>query len=198
MSACAGLINHLIIKQFQIIELPAVRRTQPSTKRPKFLQQPMSNCYNGYMVNNNNNNNGIKTPGTFIVGARGWTEKPSECASLQLIGIRIRIRRILYQLANLWMIYCFRMPLRGQITYFMRNKNIICDIFRTFSFTITFANNASLQKIGIRIRFRKFVYQLANLWMIYCYRMPLRGQNTYFMRNKNIIKPVSWLQFLLM
>ena len=39
---------------FQIIELPAVRRTQPSTKRLKFLQQPMSNCYNGYMVNNNN------------------------------------------------------------------------------------------------------------------------------------------------
>ena len=37
-----------------IIEFPAVRRTQPSTKRPKFLQQPMSNCYNGYMVNNNN------------------------------------------------------------------------------------------------------------------------------------------------
>ena len=33
---------------------PAVRRTQPITKRPKFLQQPMSNCYNGYMVNNNN------------------------------------------------------------------------------------------------------------------------------------------------
>ena len=27
-----------------------MRRTQPSTKRPKFLQQPMSN---GYMVNNN-------------------------------------------------------------------------------------------------------------------------------------------------
>ena len=23
-------------------------------QRPKFLQQPMSNCYNGYMVNNNN------------------------------------------------------------------------------------------------------------------------------------------------
>ena len=31
-----------------------MRRTQPSTKRPKFLQQPMSICYNGYMVNNNN------------------------------------------------------------------------------------------------------------------------------------------------
>ena len=31
-----------------------MRRTQPSSKRPKFLQQPMSNCYNGYMVNNNN------------------------------------------------------------------------------------------------------------------------------------------------
>ena len=32
---------------------------QPSTKdqnffKPTFLQQPMSNCYNGYMVNNNN------------------------------------------------------------------------------------------------------------------------------------------------
>ena len=36
------------------MEIPAVRRTQPSTKRPKFLQQPMSICYNGYMVNNNN------------------------------------------------------------------------------------------------------------------------------------------------
>ena len=36
-----------------------MRRTQPSIKRPKFLQQPMSNCYNGYMVNNNNNNNKI-------------------------------------------------------------------------------------------------------------------------------------------
>ena len=23
------------------------------TKKPKFLRQPMSNCYNGYMVNNN-------------------------------------------------------------------------------------------------------------------------------------------------
>ena len=32
-----------------------MRRTQPSTKRPKFLQQPMSTCYNGYMVNNINN-----------------------------------------------------------------------------------------------------------------------------------------------
>ena len=30
-----------------IIEFPAVRRTQPCTKRPKFLQKPMSNCYNG-------------------------------------------------------------------------------------------------------------------------------------------------------
>ena len=29
-------------------------RTQPITKRSKFLQQPMSNCYIGYMVNNNN------------------------------------------------------------------------------------------------------------------------------------------------
>ena len=35
-------------------ELPAVRRAQPITKRPKFLQQPMSNYYNSYMVNNNN------------------------------------------------------------------------------------------------------------------------------------------------
>ena len=41
--------------KFQISELPAVRRTQPITKRPTFLQ-PMSNCYNGYMVNNNKNN----------------------------------------------------------------------------------------------------------------------------------------------
>ena len=24
---------------------------------PNFFQQPMSNCYNGYLVNNNNNNN---------------------------------------------------------------------------------------------------------------------------------------------
>ena len=32
-----------------------MRRTQSLTKRPKFLQQLMSNCYNGYMVNNNNN-----------------------------------------------------------------------------------------------------------------------------------------------
>ena len=55
------LISLLIIIWFQIIELPAVRRTQPSTKkRPKFLQQPMSNCYNGYMVNNNNWQNFIK------------------------------------------------------------------------------------------------------------------------------------------
>jgi len=28
--------------------------TQLITKRPKFLQQHMSNCYDGYMVNNNN------------------------------------------------------------------------------------------------------------------------------------------------
>ena len=40
---------------FQIIEFHALHRTQPSTKRPKFLQQPMSNCYNGYIINNNNN-----------------------------------------------------------------------------------------------------------------------------------------------
>ena len=33
---------------------PAVRKPQPITKRPKFLQQPMSNCYKGYMVKNNN------------------------------------------------------------------------------------------------------------------------------------------------
>ena len=32
-----------------------MRGTQPTTKRPKFLQQPTSNCYNGYMINNNNN-----------------------------------------------------------------------------------------------------------------------------------------------
>ena len=32
----------------------SLRRTQPITKRPKFLQQPMFNYYNGYMVNNNN------------------------------------------------------------------------------------------------------------------------------------------------
>ena len=40
------------------MELPAVRRTRPITihHRPKFFQQPMSNCYNGHMVNNNNNN----------------------------------------------------------------------------------------------------------------------------------------------
>ena len=33
---------------------------QPITERPKSLQQPMSNCYIGYMVNNNNNTNVIK------------------------------------------------------------------------------------------------------------------------------------------
>ena len=31
-----------------------MRKTQPTTKRAKFLRQPMSNCYNSYMVNNNN------------------------------------------------------------------------------------------------------------------------------------------------
>jgi len=34
---------------------PEIIRMQPSSKRPKFLQQPMSNCYNGYMVNKNIN-----------------------------------------------------------------------------------------------------------------------------------------------
>ena len=38
---------------FWIILLPAVRRKQLVPKRPKFLQQPISNSYNGYMVNNN-------------------------------------------------------------------------------------------------------------------------------------------------
>ena len=37
-----------------LMGLPAVRRTQHITIGQKFLQQPMSNCYNGYMVNNNN------------------------------------------------------------------------------------------------------------------------------------------------
>ena len=37
-----------------IKELPVMRGKKPITKMPKFLQQPMSNCYNGYMVNNNN------------------------------------------------------------------------------------------------------------------------------------------------
>ena len=31
----------------------------PAHQRPKFLQQPMSNCYNGYMVNTNNNTIGF-------------------------------------------------------------------------------------------------------------------------------------------
>ena len=36
------------------MELPAVRRTQPITIGQNFFQQPLSNCYNGNMVNNNN------------------------------------------------------------------------------------------------------------------------------------------------
>ena len=37
------------------MELPAVRRTQPITIGQNFFNNPMSNCYNGYMLNNNNN-----------------------------------------------------------------------------------------------------------------------------------------------
>ena len=35
-------------------ELPAVRRTQPITKKAKISSTTHVHCYNGYMVNNNN------------------------------------------------------------------------------------------------------------------------------------------------
>ena len=48
---------HLDLPFYQYMkELPAVRTTQPTNKTPTFLQQPLSNCYNGYMVNDNNTN----------------------------------------------------------------------------------------------------------------------------------------------
>ena len=37
-----------------IKELPAVRRTQPITKKAKISSTTHIHCYNGYMVNNNN------------------------------------------------------------------------------------------------------------------------------------------------
>ena len=48
-SSLSGL--EMIYYQSQIMELPVVRRTQPITIGQK---QPMSNCYNSYMVNHNN------------------------------------------------------------------------------------------------------------------------------------------------
>ena len=48
------LDRHVVKLNLLYKETPCSGRTQPTTKRPKFLQQPMSNCYNGYMVNNNN------------------------------------------------------------------------------------------------------------------------------------------------
>ena len=43
---------------------------------PKFLQPPMSNCYNGYMVNNNNT-----SVGSSIAGGITW--RPGSLISLQ-------------------------------------------------------------------------------------------------------------------
>ena len=47
--------THTYTQSNSVLISYTVRKTQPITKRPKFLQQPMSNCYNGYMVNNINN-----------------------------------------------------------------------------------------------------------------------------------------------
>ena len=81
-------------------ELPAVRRTQPITKRPKKFQQPMSNCYNGYMVNNNN----IKHEGKRNkIAYSGCTEKSYlESIPLLLQKSSVRVRSWQYITKKWW------------------------------------------------------------------------------------------------
>ena len=45
-------------------------RTQSVTIRPTFLDQPMTNCYNGYMVNNSNNLPKQQFYGRLIIGLK--------------------------------------------------------------------------------------------------------------------------------
>ena len=56
-----------------------MRRTQLLPKRPKFLPQPMSKCYNGYMVNNNNI---VKDPARYAASTRTGTKETITAAAM--------------------------------------------------------------------------------------------------------------------